>query len=322
MELTPEGRTIVEDVARRHGFSGEAVTAMLRAVAASGGRMAQFEHSEFGGMGQWSQGGMTMIGDMFNNGLKARVDALCVELAGLVARQPLPPPRSSQSQSQSQGGGGGGFAGSIFGSGGEVSLFVPTAGRAFGGWWPDDLGQPSSTGQQNDIRYAVFPATRRLAIDIAGRMSVYDTLGHRIGGVSQQQSGDASLTFTSQDGLVRLSDLPVVHPDAGPPSRSASAAPVPSPAAAPSPASEPSAATPPAATPSATAEPVTPKPSGPASQPSATAAVPAPPSRPAAVADSADEIFSRIERLADLRGKGILTEDEFTAKKAELLARL
>jgi hypothetical protein len=47
---------------------------------------------------------------------------------------------------------------------------------------------------------------------------------------------------------------------------------------------------------------------------------PAPP--PAAVTATDDEIFSRIERLADLRQKGILTEEEFASKKAELLARL
>jgi hypothetical protein len=32
--------------------------------------------------------------------------------------------------------------------------------------------------------------------------------------------------------------------------------------------------------------------------------------------------MDKIERLATLRQKGILTEDEFAAKKAELLARL
>lgn len=35
-----------------------------------------------------------------------------------------------------------------------------------------------------------------------------------------------------------------------------------------------------------------------------------------------DQIFTRIERLAGLFEKGILTEAEFAAKKAELLARL
>ena len=37
---------------------------------------------------------------------------------------------------------------------------------------------------------------------------------------------------------------------------------------------------------------------------------------------SSDDVIDKIERLAALRAKGILTEDEFAAKKAELLARL
>ena len=34
------------------------------------------------------------------------------------------------------------------------------------------------------------------------------------------------------------------------------------------------------------------------------------------------DIFSAIERLAELRGRGILSDEEFAAKKAELLGRL
>jgi hypothetical protein len=37
---------------------------------------------------------------------------------------------------------------------------------------------------------------------------------------------------------------------------------------------------------------------------------------------SEGDIFAAIERLGDLRAKGILTDEEFNAKKAELLARL
>jgi Short C-terminal domain len=33
-------------------------------------------------------------------------------------------------------------------------------------------------------------------------------------------------------------------------------------------------------------------------------------------------IFAKIERLADLQQKGILSPEEFAAKKAELLSRL
>ena len=50
--------------------------------------MAQFSHPEFGGSGQWMAGGAIMISDMFNNALKARVDALCNELSALIRSEP------------------------------------------------------------------------------------------------------------------------------------------------------------------------------------------------------------------------------------------
>ncbi len=37
---------------------------------------------------------------------------------------------------------------------------------------------------------------------------------------------------------------------------------------------------------------------------------------------SGGDIFALLERLADLRAKGVLTEDEYSSKKAELLARV
>lgn len=314
-ELTPEGQRIVGDIAQRYGFSPAAVTVMLQAVAAGGGTMAQFDHPEFGGMGQWSRGGMTMIGDMFNNALKARVDGLCGELAGVVGQHTRPgsfAPTQRQSQSQ-----GGGTPAAMMG---DVSLFVPRAGEVAATWWPAGLGQPSSVGQQNDIRYAVFPATRRLALMVNGVLSVYDTLDHHIGGVSQQQSGDASLSFTSQRGLVRLSELPVV-PEAS--TASASAA---QPAAAerPSPAAAAAAAMPAAEEHKEPSEPAAPASPPPLAQQSAAPASPPPASAPAALSAAApgDDIFAKLERLAALRDKGILSEEEFSAKKAELLSRL
>jgi hypothetical protein len=100
-QLSPEGRLAVEDVARRVGFSPEAVTSMLFSTMAGRGRMAQFNHPEFGGSGQWMFGGAIMISDMFNNVLKARVDALCNELSALVRHeQGIAATDSFQSQSQ------------------------------------------------------------------------------------------------------------------------------------------------------------------------------------------------------------------------------
>jgi hypothetical protein len=96
-QLSPEGRRAVEDVARRMGFSPEAVTSMLFSIVAGRGGMAQFNHPEFGGSGQWMSGGAIMISDMFNNVLKARVNALCNELSALI-RDEHGIPFQSQSQ--------------------------------------------------------------------------------------------------------------------------------------------------------------------------------------------------------------------------------
>ena len=74
-------------------------------------------------------------------------------------------------------------------------------------WWPADLGEPSSSGSQNDMRYAFFPQQKRLLIEQNGKLSTYDSGHHRISGVSQQDSQEQKLAFTSQDGLVRLESL-------------------------------------------------------------------------------------------------------------------
>ena len=140
-----------------------------------------------------------MVGDMFNQHLKYRVDALCNELAGLLWSQALGEAEAGRIQSQSQS------------SGEGVSLFVAGTGSA-GAWWPAELGSPTSTGAQNDMLYACFPGRRRLAIQQGGQVRVYDTGEHTISGFSQQQGGDQSLTFTSQFGLVRVADLGLVSP--------------------------------------------------------------------------------------------------------------
>ena len=101
-KLTEQGRQRINDLAQRYGVSTDAVMALLQALVNGNGTMAQFSHPELGGSGQWLQGGMTMVGDMFNHGLKAKVDGLCTELSQILGQQPfVPSPRSSQSQSPS-----------------------------------------------------------------------------------------------------------------------------------------------------------------------------------------------------------------------------
>ena len=77
-------------------------------------------------------------------------------------------------------------------------------------WWPKDLGnQPSTSGGQNDARYAFFGDKQRLAVDTGnGNVKVYDTRDHRISSVQQSQDGGGrNFTFTSQHGEVDLTTL-------------------------------------------------------------------------------------------------------------------
>ncbi len=52
---------------------------------------------------------------------------------------------------------------------------------------------PSSSGAQNEARYACFPASGRLAVEVNGHVSVYDTSGHQIAGISSQHQPRAPL---------------------------------------------------------------------------------------------------------------------------------
>lgn len=262
-QLTAQGQQFIQGLAQRYGVSTDAAITMLYAVMNGNGTMAQFSHPELGGSGQWMQGGMTMVGDMFNYGLKSKVDGLCVEISNQLMNQPgYFQPAQSQFQSS--------------GNAPVGNLFVSAA--AAGQWWPSDLGSPSSTGGQNNVRYAVFPGSRRLVVDIGGQVTVYDTLDNQIGGVSQQQGGNDSMTFSSQYGTINVSSLPVISIN------------------------------------------------GYLQQPQQNFIAPAQqfndaPSYQAPVAQDGD-VFAKIERLADLFKKGILTEQEFTAKKMELLSQL
>ena len=293
--LTPAGEAAVADLAQRYRVSDGAVRTLLDAVIRGGGAMAQFSHPELGGSGQWMRGGMTMVGDMFNPGLQSTVSGICSELSSLLA------------------------SGS--------ALVTPAARSAgafgnFGGdWWPEDLGRPSSSGGQNDAAYAYFPGPRRLAIRRAGTITLYDTGDHAISGVQQQQGTRGSLEFSSQFGSFTVDTLPVVGGEGPGP------APRPAPPSPPTPAaSTTTPPTPPAAQPVSTSTPpAAPQPPAAAPEPRLPplAHVPTPrtPASPGA-ATTATEIAAAIETLAALRDKGFLTDEEFTAKKTELLARL
>ncbi len=189
-----QNEQLLQNTAQQFGVSVDAVRCLWTALKNGHGSMAQFSHPELGGSGQWMSGGMTMVGDMFNHNAKMRVDGICYALAD-AARQAAVTSTNSSGSFQSQ------YSGP---SGSQPDLY------ANGPWWPEDLGSPNSSGAQNSTQYAYFANAHRLALNINGVVTLYDTLNHQIGGVSQQQSGDQSLRFTSQFGTVRLYDLPQI----------------------------------------------------------------------------------------------------------------
>ncbi|HEY5866657.1 MAG TPA: SHOCT domain-containing protein [Candidatus Tectomicrobia bacterium] len=296
-ELTPEGQQHVRELAQRYGVSVDAVMTLLRALLQGHGTMAQFEHRELGGRGQWMPGGMVMVGDMWNHALKTTVDGLCAALTRLLPpdlwqAQPVRSHRPGQ-DGQQQGD-----------MSQPASSRVSTAPRMFEpgsavgetAWWPTDLGAPATRGAQQTMRYAYFPEKRRLAVSIHGQVTVYDTLDHHVSGVSQQQGAASSLTFTSQHGVVALHTLPVL----------ASNRPA---------ATSPALIRPAAAPPDASAQPEA------GMLRSARHPAPVPPLADAESVPATD-IFAALERLAELHHKGILSEEEFTTTKAALLRRI
>jgi hypothetical protein len=311
--LTPAGEAAVADLAQRYRVSDGAVRALLDAVVRGGGAMAQFSHPELGGSGQWMRGGMTMVGDMFNSGLQTTVSGICSELSSLmVSGEVLVTPAARSSAG-------------AFGSVGSD-------------WWPSDLGRPSSSGGQNDAAYAYFPGPRRLAIRRGSQITLYDTGEHAISGVQQQQGGRGSLEFSSQFGTFTVDSLAVVGGDGGGPDPRRPESPPP--AAVPTHGAphsggqsqsqrsftHPAPPAPVAPTPGPP-PPVAAVPAPPAAPPPAPAPAAPPPTAPSApapsgVATSAAEIGAAIETLGGLRDKGFHTEEEFAAKKAEILARL
>jgi Short C-terminal domain len=217
---------------------------------------------------------MTMVGgNMFDNALRARVDALCNELAQLLATTTVFPASTRDTRT----------------------------GFSSANWWPADLGVPSAAGGQNDARYAVFPSTRRLAIQINGVTKVFDTGEHQIGGVQQQQGGGyGSVSFTSQLGTFDVSSLRELG------ARQVAETPAPAPVA-----------------------PVAPAPqyqsqyqSHPAPHVAPQTQAPPPSSAPTSGGSDPTAIVAAIESLAGLHERGILSDEEFASKKAELLGRL
>jgi hypothetical protein len=207
MKLTSNQQQQLQILAERYNVDLASVQALLDALKQGNGRMAQFNIPALGGLGQWMQGNMVMLSDMFNNNLKNTVNNLSNELVkfiddnGLLAPTDGSHPETHASQTQSQ-------------TDASGKTKTQTSGQAANAntWWPTSWGAPAATGSQNGTEYAVFPAKQRLAIKTNGDVKLYDTGDNQISGVSQYQSNGSlgTVMFTSQKGTLKVDDLPKV----------------------------------------------------------------------------------------------------------------
>ncbi len=184
MRFSAEDRQFIQTLAKQNQVSESAVEALWVAIQAGNGTLAQFNHPELGGMGQWMASGMIMIGDFSNHQLKATIAQLCTDIAAYLHKQPQP-----------------------------AAMSMDSSRSAHAGWWPQDLGTPTASGAQNTLQYAYFATKQRLALRNDGRLSIYDTKDHQIYSVSQQQDRSQKIVFHSQKGEVALDKLSKLSED-------------------------------------------------------------------------------------------------------------
>lgn len=182
-EWTTEIQHKISTLAAKYSISEEAVSQVLQGLQRGGGTMVQFSHPDLGGSGQWMQGGMVMIADMFNASLKDTVNSLCSELSALLFSEPV--------------------------------LTKEEYKKTSANWWGEEFGSPSSTGSQNEMAYAIFPDKKRLLLKDNNLIHIYHTKQYKITGVSQQQqNATRDLKFSATEGEVSLSQfslLKTVH---------------------------------------------------------------------------------------------------------------
>lgn len=166
----------IHDIAAKYQITEATVRTLLEGLQTTSGFQVQFNSAELGGMGQW-QSGMVMIGDMFNDGLKAKVAALCAELASFVREYQAAQPEEKEKEDAT------------------VSAPIKTIPATF-------------SGSQNGAKYAYYAPQNVLQIEEEGKISRYSTEGLTLWGVQQSQDGTGKkLKFTHAGGTITVDDL-------------------------------------------------------------------------------------------------------------------
>ena len=84
MKLTSNQQQQLQVLADRYNVDLASVESLLNSLQQGNGKMAQFNIPALGGLGQWMQGNMVMLSDMFNNNLKNTVNNLSNDLVNFI----------------------------------------------------------------------------------------------------------------------------------------------------------------------------------------------------------------------------------------------
>jgi hypothetical protein len=184
---------VVPEIAQRYQVPEPFVRELYQQLERTGGRQCQIDCPSLGGPVQWMPG-MVTVSRPHDRYLQSRVDGLCSELAAIVQGSDTSAPAALRREA---------------GTGPSAGCVGLAAGES---WWPASFGHPASSGEQNGIRYAYFPDQHRVLIQHGARIDAYDTGGHHLGGVAQQQQQGSTrtLTFSSDQGPVDIKALPCV----------------------------------------------------------------------------------------------------------------
>lgn len=178
-------------IAERYHVSEDAVRALFRALESTEGKVAEFNHPDLGGSGQWMPG-MIMLSDTDDAQAKARIAGLCAEVSAIVqgrgtsADEALAMPMDA---------------------GASAACVTMPPGES---WWPASFGHPTAAGDQHGIRYAYFPDRDRLLVQQGGHILSYDTTGRRIIAFAQEQSTGSRICFTTERGPLELGEMKCV----------------------------------------------------------------------------------------------------------------
>ena len=189
---------VIPSIAERYRVSLDAAREVERALRATGGRQAQFDHPELGGAGQWMPG-MLMVQAGIDRQLRTRIEGLLDEVSAVVRGSETAAPAALSRDRDSPA---------------ALSRVDLPAGES---WWPASYGHPSAQGCQSGIRYAWFPGRRCVLVQVGSRIDCFDTADRQVHGVGQtsasvetQQGHTSRLVLSTSTGEIPLDQLECV----------------------------------------------------------------------------------------------------------------